>query len=549
MVYFKEIPYKGKTEIALCNEINKYGQKILKKTGDENLDDLIRKLLQKDPTKRITWEEYFNHPFFDINLNETNQENNKELVPFRPEVINITSQRIKLLIPPISGPSHPRTVYFIYDPKINNNLPQNNIKTVEIDIIEKKFMFLYKAYKNLPLCLSEPLKYNKIIRSKLYDNTNIIWKLMKKDKMFPFLKTLNKYQKYNHFPMTWELTKKYNLYKNYIKMKKKFQNEYNYMSETYLLPKDYNNFVNQRLNNFDLNNKQNLWILKPYASSKGRGIELLTNINDLPKRILATHYIYNPHLINGKKYDLRLYLLVTGYCPVKIYLFDEGTARFCNEKYDLNPENLSNKNIHLTDYPNDEDLTNSIQNNENNKKLKWSLYELKKYFNENKLNFNIIWSKIKDIIIKLILSVTDKAIPLIKSFKLSSCNLFELYGVDILLDEMLNPWLLEVNLNPSLNCDNQLELRIKSKLITDILNIIGAIPFSHDGKFIPLDKPNEYKDEIEEGVIESLCEFERPVGGFERIFPLKDNIKYYSQFLDKPGDENSALWKQIMNIK
>ena len=70
------------------------------------------------------------------------------------------------------------------------------------------------------------------------------------------------------------------------------------------------------------------------------------------------------------------------------------------------------------------------------------------------------------------------AIPLVKSFELSSGNLFELYGVDILLDENLTPWLMEVNLNPSLNCDSQLDLKVKSKLLTDIFNIIGAIPFS-----------------------------------------------------------------------
>ena len=135
---------------------------------------------------------------------------------------------------------------------------------------------------------------------------------------------------------------------------------------------------------------------------------------------------------------------------------------------------------------------------------------------------------------------------IIKSFKLSSGNLFEIYGVDILLDAELNPWLMEVNLNPSLNCDSELDLKVKSKLLTDIFNIIGAIPFSHDGKFIPMDKPNEYKDEIEEGVIESLCEFERPSGGFERIFPLKNNINIYKKFLEQPGNENLALWNEML---
>jgi hypothetical protein len=412
-------------------------------------------------------------------------------------------------------------------------------------------MFLYKAYKNLPLCLSGPMKYNRVIRSKLFDNTNIVWKLMKQDRMFPFLKTLNQYQKFNHFPMTWQLSRKDNLYNNYYNMKVKFPDEYKYMPETYVLPRDYDIFVNEKLKDFDLNNKTKLWLLKPCASSRGRGIRLLTDVDNIPKKIIATHYIYNPHLINGRKYDLRLYLLVTGYTPLKIYLFDNGLARFCSEEYDLNPEKMSDRYIHLTNYSINKTSTNFAQNDSVDQEFgeKWTLFTLRKYFEKNNLDFNAVWLKIKDIIVKVILSVTDIAIPLIKSFKLSSGNLFELYGVDILLDETLNPWLMEVNLNPSLNCDSQLDLKVKSKLLTDIFNIIGAIPFSHDGKFTPLDKANEYKDSIEEAVIESLCEFERPTGGFQRIFPLKSNIKYYSQFISKPEEENEALWKAMLNSK
>ena len=452
-------------------------------------------------------------------------EEDEELVPYRPELENVICQKLTLLIPPESGPKHPRTVYFINDPKLNENLPpKKKYKTVDIKITEKKFMVLYKAYKNLPLCLSGPMKHNKVIRSKLFDNTNIVWKLMKQDKMFPFLKTLNKYQKFNHFPMTWQLSRKDNLYNNYYNMKTKFPDDYNYMPETYVLPRDYEIFIKEKLKDFSLNDKTNLWLLKPCASSRGRGIRLLTDLEDIPKKTIATHYIYNPHLINGKKYDMRLYLLV---------------------------EKMTDSYIHLTNYSINKTSSKFEANDTVDGEFgdKWTLYTLRKYFEKNKLDFNGVWTKIKDIIVKIILSVTDFAIPLIKSFKLSSANLFELYGVDILLDDTLNPWLMEVNLNPSLNCDSQLDLKVKSKLMTDIFNIIGAIPFSHDGKFIPMDKPNEYKNTVEEGIIESLCEFERPTGGFERLFPKKENIKYYSQFIENPEEENLSLWETMLNSK
>ena len=96
--------------------------------------------------------------------------------------------------------------------------------------------------------------------------------------------------------------------------------------------------------------------------------------------------------------------------------------------------------------------------------------------------------------IKTILSITDSAIPTIKQFKVTSCNLFEVYGVDILLTDNLDPWLIEFNLNPSLNCDSELDMKIKSKLLTDMFNIIGLVPFTHNEKIQLIDKEIIYKD-------------------------------------------------------
>ena len=60
---FKEYPYTGNTEYSLYKNIKKLGQKKLKHTIDDKLNDLIRRLLVPNPKERISWEEYFNHPF------------------------------------------------------------------------------------------------------------------------------------------------------------------------------------------------------------------------------------------------------------------------------------------------------------------------------------------------------------------------------------------------------------------------------------------------------------------------------------------------------
>ena len=49
---------------------------------------------------------------------------------------------------------------------------------------------------------------------------------------------------------------------------------------------------------------------------------------------------------------------------------------------------------------------------------------------------------------------------------------FELLGFDILLDSDMKPWLMEVNLSPSLATESPLDLKIKSSLFLDTMNLV-----------------------------------------------------------------------------
>ena len=76
-LFFKEFPFKGENNLAILNFIKKIGCKILKSTNNQELDDLIRNLLQEDPEKRLSWEDYFNHSFFIKNNKRINEDYNK----------------------------------------------------------------------------------------------------------------------------------------------------------------------------------------------------------------------------------------------------------------------------------------------------------------------------------------------------------------------------------------------------------------------------------------------------------------------------------------
>lgn len=69
--------------------------------------------------------------------------------------------------------------------------------------------------------------------------------------------------------------------------------------------------------------------------SRGRGIYIVDDITEVNVDDLAiiSRYIANPLLINGHKFDLRIYVLVTSVDPLRIYVFKEGLARFATEEY------------------------------------------------------------------------------------------------------------------------------------------------------------------------------------------------------------------------
>lgn len=106
--------------------------------------------------------------------------------------------------------------------------------------------------------------------------------------------------------------------------------------------------------------------MKPVAASCGRGIKLIDAKTKISKKegILACRYVHNPHLINGLKYDLRVYVLVTQFNPLKVYIYNDGLVRFATEKYNLDPKRLNEKFVHLTNFSINKKNTKFIKNND-----------------------------------------------------------------------------------------------------------------------------------------------------------------------------------------
>ncbi|NXK55035.1 TTLL5 polyglutamylase, partial [Chauna torquata] len=289
------------------------------------------------------------------------------------------------------------------------------------------------------------------------------------------LRSLTDIQKVNHFPRSYELTRKDRLYKNVSRMQLAHGfKTFHILPQTFILPAEYQDFCNT------YSKDRGPWIVKPVASSRGRGGYLINNPNQivLEDNILVSRYISNPLLIDDFKFDVRLYVLVTSYDPLVIYLYEEGLARFATVRYDQASKNIKNQFMHLTNYsvnkksgdyvscddPEVEDYGN-----------KWSMSAMLRYLKQEGRDTAALMANVEDLIIKTVVSAELAIATACKTFLSHRGSCFELYGFDVLIDDTLKPWLLEVNLSPSLACDAPLDLKIKASMLSDMFTLVGFV--------------------------------------------------------------------------
>jgi len=105
------------------------------------------------------------------------------------------------------------------------------------------------------------------------------------------------------------------------------------------------------------NNSLNMWIVKPAAKSRGRGIATFMDLNKLLKYVdagtgrfsqwVVQKYVENPLVIAKRKFDLRQWVLVTNWNPLTIYFYNECYARFSVDEYSTEVCDLENSYVHL----------------------------------------------------------------------------------------------------------------------------------------------------------------------------------------------------------
>eukprot|EP00770_Monocercomonoides_exilis_P002109 MONOS_2093.1-p1 / transcript=MONOS_2093.1 / gene=MONOS_2093 / organism=Monocercomonoides_exilis_PA203 / gene_product=tubulin tyrosine ligase / transcript_product=tubulin tyrosine ligase / location=Mono_scaffold00041:38577-40004(+) / protein_length=391 / sequence_SO=supercontig / SO=protein_coding / is_pseudo=false len=263
---------------------------------------------------------------------------------------------------------------------------------------------------------------------------------------------------------------------------------------TYVLPQDYGIFLEAFKKR-----PGSLWIAKPLGQAQGRGIFVVSKLSQLAdwkvdnrftsspvprslpsgsgadpndpdheeekekdKTYLIQSYISNPLLVGGKKFDMRVYVLVTSFLPLTVWLYRTGFARFSFSHFSLDPDNVDNQFVHLTNV--------AIQKHSSaysaSQGCKWDLRDFKLYVH-GRYGFKAARDLFANMQ-KVIMQVVQAG----QNVMIAERKCFELYGFDLIIDDTMKVWVLEVNASPSLTADTPADYHLKYVLLNDMLDVV-----------------------------------------------------------------------------
>jgi tubulin polyglutamylase TTLL1 len=288
----------------------------------------------------------------------------------------------------------------------------------------------------------------------------------------------------NHFPTFAELTRKDSMFKHirrYCRARAGAAGggdpRWDFMPQTLILPHDLALFEEEHKRH-PVGTK---WIAKPTGGSQGKRIFIFQKRKDVKQWLteretkngdrepyVISRYLMNPLLIGGRKFDLRIYVLVLSFSPLRALKYREAFARFCASPYNEDDPNLD---VHLTN------VAVQKQNEDYNATTggKWNIDNLFLFLEATygheatqRLQENI----------DFILLTSLRAVQGVMN---NDPHSFELYGYDVLIDRDLKPWLIEVNASPSLTPSNEWDERRKTRLVRDVLNLVIPPGFPSEG--------------------------------------------------------------------
>ncbi len=264
------------------------------------------------------------------------------------------------------------------------------------------------------------------------------------------------------------------------------------------------------------------WLLKPANSSRGRGIRLLADVATAPREPgwIVQEYIARPHLYEGRKYVLRLYVLITSVDPLVAWLYEEGFQKLASAPYD--PEDSANVYAHLTNP--DVNETNTAAPSP---VVFVGLGRYRQWLREQGCDDAELFARIEEALRMTVIAGRTSMRRRLAAVSADTRGCYELLGIDCLIDADRRPWIMECNLSPSLEVcaapedGGDFEAATKRRLVEDMVQLLGL---------------NEAPDPAllsappDERIITTFTRQRARRGGFRLLCPGPDAAAYLASF-------------------
>jgi len=336
------------------------------------------------------------------------------------------------------------------------------------------------------------------------------------------------------------LNNKFELYRQVREMHRAHPEAFNFMPRTFMAKREWAQFEK-----YAKTRSGSMWIIKPLEGAMGMGISVCKGISETKvqlglrkkwrHRALISEYLGNPMLINGHKFDLRVYVLVVSMEPLRVYVYREGLVRVATQEYSTNN---TAKMAHLTNYSLNKVNSDFVaaKGIDDTTGYKQSFTALEQHLKEMGHNTDKAWNDIHDVCLKTIIAAHHHCTPH------ESC--FQLLGFDVMLDAHMKPWVIEVNAGLSLSYDtSNLDAEIKGNALIDILNIIGV------SKTPPPQGDPDPRKSTTDPLLAVKEEFRRHASlgsnGWSRVFPTERSSNDHLHLFKRPGLLTTALVQKL----
>jgi hypothetical protein len=295
-------------------------------------------------------------------------------------------------------------------------------------------------------------------------------------------------QKVNWIPGMPELCWKHLLHSNIELAKSRFgEAAFSFWPSGWNLPEDYDKLKAFYEARTEEEERETPIILKPSMQACGNGIRCITSISQLPPddpflniKSVAQYYIPNPLLLDGFKVTFRIYVLITSLNPLRAYIYPNGLGRICSHRFTNDLTSFQDLFAHLTNYDiNKHNLDEFLQEKGEGMShaglatdgLRTDFMSVMDYLRRQGKDTDAIWHAMKRTTALTLLAADEKIASIATKSVRYRSSTFEILGFDFLIDDELNPWILEVNHAPNLEPHTALETELKRGMIRDALHL------------------------------------------------------------------------------